>query len=120
MTISHYCRMRFFLDCEPIGFTSKKAKELFALMIDRRGGFVCASEAITYLWDDAANDKTVFARYRKVAMRLKEILQSYGILDIMENSGGYRRIISEKIGCDYYNYLSGDAKFKDLFRGSYQ
>ena len=108
-----------FLDGNPIDFTSKKAKELFAMMIDRRGGFVGASEAITYLWDDASNDKTVFARYRKVAMRLREILQGLGIEDILENSGGYRRIISDKIECDYYNYLSGNVKFKDLFRGSY-
>ncbi|MDE6714579.1 MAG: PAS domain-containing protein, partial [Lachnospiraceae bacterium] len=63
-----------FVDGAPIAFRSQKAKELFALLVDRRGGFVSSEEAIGFLWEDEPLSSVVFARYRKIALRLKNIL----------------------------------------------
>ena len=46
-----------FLDGVPIRFPSAKAKELLALLVDRRGGSLTAEQAIGYLWEDRAIDK---------------------------------------------------------------
>ena len=59
------------------------------------------------------------ARYRKVALRLKNILEEYGIADIVEAVDGKRRIVTEKVDCDLYDYLSGKEEFAGLFKGSY-
>ena len=105
-----------FVNGKPIAFRNEKSKELFALLVDRRGGFVTSEEAIGFLWEDEPSSSVLSARYRKVALRLKNILEEYGIADIVETVGGKRRIVSEKVICDLYDYLAGN---KELFKGSY-
>lgn len=108
-----------FVNGKPIAFRSQKSKELFALLIDRRGGFVSSEEAISFLWEDEPINSVTLARYRKVALRLKNILEEYGIADIVEAVDGKRRIVTEKVDCDLYDYLSGKEEFAGLFKGSY-
>ena len=59
------------------------------------------------------------ARYRKVALRLKNTLEEYGIADIVESVNGKRRLIPERVKCDLYDYLSGQEDYTHLFKGSY-
>ena len=108
-----------FVGKKPIAFRSKKAKELFALLVDRRGGFISSEEAIGFLWEDEPISSVTLARYRKTALRLKNTLEEYGISDVMESVHGKRRIVPEKVQCDLYNYLSGKEEYSQLFKGSY-
>ncbi len=108
-----------FVNGKPIAFRNEKSKELFALLVDRRGGFVTSEEAIGFLWEDEPSSTVLSARYRKVALRLKNILEEYGIADIVETVGGKRRIVSERVHCDLYDYLSGKEEYEQLFKGSY-
>ena len=108
-----------FVGDKPIAFRNKKSKELFALLTDRRGGYVSSQEAIGFLWEDEPVNSVTLARYRKVALRLKNILEEYGISDVVETVDGKRRIVKEKVQCDLYDYLSGDEKYAQLFKGSY-
>lgn len=108
-----------FVDEKPIAFRNKKSKELFALLVDRRGGYVSSEEAISFLWEDEAVNAVTLARYRKVALRLKNILEEYGITDVMETVDGKRRIVTEKVRCDLYDYLSRNEEYAQLFKGSY-
>ena len=59
-----------FVDDRPIAFRNEKSKELFALLVDRRGGFVSSEEAIGFLWENEPANPVTLARYRKVALRL--------------------------------------------------
>ena len=108
-----------FVGERPIAFRNKKAKELFALLVDRRGGYISSEEAISFLWEDEPVNSVTLARYRKVALRLKNTLEEYGISDVMESVDGKRRIVPEKIRCDLYDYLSGKEEHSQLFKGSY-
>ena len=108
-----------FVDDKPIAFRNKKSKELFALLVDRRGGYVSSEEAIGFLWEDEPVNAVTLARYRKVALRLKNILAEYGIPDVMETVDGKRRIVMDKVQCDLYDYLSGKEESAQLFMGSY-
>ncbi len=108
-----------FVDGRPIAFRSQKSKELFALLVDRRGGFVSSEEAISFLWEDEPISPVTLSRYRKVALRLKNILEEYGIADAVETVDGKRRIVTERVECDLYNYLSGKEEYSQLFKGSY-
>lgn len=108
-----------FVDGRPIAFRNEKSKELFALLVDRRGGFITSEEAIGFLWEDEPANAVTLARYRKVALRLKNILEEHGIADIVESVNGKRRLAAEKVQCDLYDYLSGKQEFAQLFKGSY-
>ena len=108
-----------FVGEKPIAFRNKKSKELFALLVDRRGGYVASEEAISFLWEDEPVNSVTLARYRKVALRLKNILEEYGISEVMEAVDGKRRIVTEKVKCDLYDYLSGKEEYAQLFKGSY-
>ena len=108
-----------FVGERPIAFRSQKSKELFALLVDRRGGYVSSDEAIGYLWEDEPVSPVTLARYRKVALRLKNILEEYGIAEVVESVDGKRRIVTEKVKCDLYDYLSGKEEHSQSFKGSY-
>ena len=60
-----------FVNDKPIAFRNKKAKELLALLVDRRGGYVTSEQAIGYLWENEPASTVTLARYRKEALRLK-------------------------------------------------
>ncbi len=108
-----------FVGDTPIAFRNKKSKELFALLVDRKGGYVTSEEAISFLWEDESANTLTLSRYRKVALRLKSTLEEYGISDIVEAVDGKRRIVMDKVECDLYNYLSGKEEYSQLFKGSY-
>ena len=110
-----------FVDGMPIYFRGAQAKELMALLVDRRGGLLSPEEAISRLWEDAPADKTTLARYRKVAMRLKQSLEEAGIADIIESRNGRRRCLPDRFRCDYYNFLedSGDRSFTGAYMSNY-
>lgn len=108
-----------FVGEKPIAFRNKKSKELLALLVDRKGGYVTSEEAIGFLWEDESANTVTMSRYRKVALRLKNTLEEYGIADIVESVDGKRRIVMEKVQCDLYNYLSGKEEYSQLFKGSY-
>lgn len=104
---------------QPIAFRNQKSRELFALLVDRKGGFISSEEAIGFLWEDEPANALTMARYRKVALRLKNTLEEYGVADIMESVNGKRRLIPERVKCDLYDYLSGKEEYSQLFKGSY-
>jgi hypothetical protein len=108
-----------FLDNTPITFSSAKEKELMALLIDRNGGTLSPSEAISYLWVDEPADERTSARYRKLAMGLKRTLEKYGIGDIIINHNGVRSIDTSAICCDYYELLAGNVKYRHAFHNTY-
>ncbi len=108
-----------FVDGKAIAFRNQKSKELFALLVDRRGGFVSSEEAISFLWEDAPADQLTLSRYRKVALRLKRTLEEYGISEAVESVNGKRRLVTDRVECDLYDYLSGKEEYAPLFKGSY-
>ena len=105
-----------FVEGKAIAFRNEKSKELLALLVDRRGGFVTSSEAISYLWEDEEVSQLTLARYRKVALRLKNLLEEYGIAHIVETVDGKRRIVPQNVSCDLFDCLAGQ---RELFKGSY-
>lgn len=108
-----------FVGERPIAFRNKKAEELLALLVDRRGGYISSEDAICFLWENESVNSVTLARYRKAALQLKNTLEEYGIADIVESVDGKRRIVPEKIQCDLYQYLSGKEEYAQLFQGSY-
>lgn len=108
-----------FINGQAILIPHGKAKELLALLVHRRGGFVTPQEIIAHLWEDEEANKVTMARVRKVFMLLRDTLKEYGVEEIIESNKGARRIVPERVNCDLYNFLSGDIKYSNLFKGYY-
>lgn len=108
-----------FVDGVPLCFTNSKAKELLAILIDRRGGTLTSDEAISLLWENEPAGDKQYARYRKLASRLKEFLDSAGCGDILITGSGIRSIDTSKIICDYYLALEGDENAVKQYQGDY-
>lgn len=99
-------------DGVPVKFKHKKTKELFAYLIDRRGATASTKEMMTVLYED--NDKESYIR--NLRADLKNTFDGLELGDVLIRSGGDVGVNTEKIKCDYYDYLDG---YKGLFRGEY-
>jgi PAS domain S-box-containing protein len=108
-----------FVDNVPITFSNEKEKELMALLIDRNGGTLSSTEAMGYLWEDEKLSDKLSARYRKLAMGLKNTLDRYGIGHILVNHHGVRSIDTTTLTCDYYEMLAGNDHFRNAFHNTY-
>jgi len=117
--IRTFGRFDVFVNGRPIFFKHEKAKELLALLVDRRGGYVIGREAIGYLWEDDPINKQTSARYRKVAMWMKDTLRTYDVEYIVEVNGRARRIRTDKIKCDLYDFLNDREKYAETYGGAY-
>ena len=108
-----------FVNGRLIPFRYRKAKELMAVLGDRRGGFVSQGEIISRLWEDEPQNKTTLARCRKTFMRLTEELREYGIEYILDSSNGTRRIRAEMVKCDLFDYMDDTQGSSNLYHGAY-
>ena len=109
-----------FLNGNPVYFSSYKAKELLAYLVNCRGGMVPTRKAVSVLWEDEPVSQKTLNRYYKVCMRLRRTLEKYGIEDILKSvpGGGYC-IVMDKVRCDYYDYLSRKPEAMYLYKGVY-
>lgn len=108
-----------FVDGKPIVFSSAKAKEMLALMVDRRGGIVTTMDIFTALWEDKAPGDAAYSLCRKVYQRLNENLKAAGIEDLIIRYRKGRAVNSAVFDCDYYEYLKGNPEAVASFNGEY-
>lgn len=108
-----------FVDEKPVLFKSSKAKELLALLVDRRGGIVTSEQAIGTLWEYRANDEASRSLYSKVGKSLSMTLEEVGAEELVMTSRGMRSIDINQLDCDLYQLLDGNEKVKMNYFGRY-
>lgn len=108
-----------FVDDRPVLFKSSKAKELLALLIDRRGGIVTSEQAIGTLWEYRANDEASRSLYSKVGKSLNMALEEVEAEKLVMVSRGMRSINTDMLDCDLYQLLDGSEKAKMNYFGRY-
>ncbi len=94
-----------FLNDKLIKFSSRKSKELFALLVVNRGKTVTMEHAITYLWPDKDIDKSKIL-YRDAVWRLRQNLEELKI-PCVEFARASLTLDPTYIESDYYDYLDG-------------
>lgn len=117
--IQTFGRFEVFLNGRPVEFKSAKAKELLALLVDRKGGIVTTEEMLTYLWEDKPDTDSSRSLCRKVVQRLHSNLEEHGIGDIIERHTRGRSLNTDKVKCDYYEYLEGKRRFSGEYMSNY-
>ena len=108
-----------FVDGAPVKFGRSKSKELLAFLIDRKGASATTGEAYAALFENAENTVSGKAYFRNIVKDLRESLRSAGAEDILRRSHNSLAIVPERLDCDYYRFLNGDAEAVNLYRGDY-
>lgn len=108
-----------FVQNKPVYFSSAKAKELLALLVDRHGGSVSTENAISVLWPDRDYDETVQSLFRKVLKSLRISLADAEISDILIDVRNQRSVNIEKFSCDAYALLARDQSATEKYAGEY-
>lgn len=117
--VKAFGRFDVFINGKSVFFKNKKAKELFALLIDRRGGVVTMEQAIDTLWEDRPMDDSTKTLYRIAAKSLRDTLAEVNCADVLIESRGQRALNLEKIKCDYFDFVNDPVKYRYLFNGEY-
>ena len=104
-----------FINGHLVQFTSKKSKELFALLLSLNGKSLTMEHALTCLWPDKEVLKSKIL-YRDAVWRLRQTLSN-----IKFNCVSFQRAVllldKSNIKCDYYEYL--ENKLKDVDEGTF-
>lgn len=119
VTVRTFGKFDVFIDGHVVNFHSVKAKELFALCIDRRGGSVSIEEATDTLWENRPFDDKVKKLYTKAVMNIRQTFSSFGITDVFCTARGYCNVNMDLIICDYYSFLQNDKNSIRQFDGKY-
>ncbi len=100
-------------------FSNKKSKELFAYLVDRKGGYVSNEQAINILWETAVNDRHYQSKFRRVLKDLRDTLLKEGIDDIVIFKTNARALKTDRVDCDLYDFLDAKHRESTLFDGRY-
>lgn len=108
-----------FFNGEPLSFNRRKAKELFAYLIDRNGDACTMEEISAVLWEDESDISHTKNRIRVLISDLRVTLASIGQEDLMIRKSGWVSLRRSKVDCDYYRMLDGDITALNSYHGEY-
>ena len=118
--IETFGRFTVYLNGTPLKFTSQDAKELLALMVDKRGTVLGNQEAFNQMWEEREFDHSTAVSLHKALRKLKDTLTSAGIGNLIEPvpPSGHRLNV-DMVDCDYYQFLERDPEAVRKFCGEY-
>lgn len=107
------------VDGVPVVFTSARAMELLALLIDQQGQCISRAEIFSILFELEQYTRPCQKYLDVIIRRLRKTLTEYGIGNILCMNRNGLRICPEKIDCDLYRFLAGEPEAVRAFRGEY-
>lgn len=115
-TFGKFCA---YVDGKELVFERSKSKELFALLVDKRGAGLSNGDIEAYLWEDSLGDKRRTSYVQKVIGSMMKSLREMGAEDVVEKRYNHLAIHPEKIECDLYAFLLGDVTAINSYYGVY-
>ncbi len=117
--IKCFSNFSVFVNGEPLVITRKKPRELLAYLVHKRGSFVRTAEIAAVLWEDITDTGSVKANLRQVVFRLMNILKDAGIEDIILKKWDQMAVDTDKISCDYYDFMERKTSGVNAYTGEY-
>lgn len=119
LSVRTFGHFEVFVDDELLHFSSAKAKELFALLIDRQGAGLTTPQIAAILWEDEPYTTYQKNRVQQAITHLRTVLRQVGCEDILHKERNQTAIKPDKILCDYYEFLKGQPQNINPFKGEY-
>ena len=101
---------------EPLTFKRTKAKELFAVLVDRNGAGMTGKQICAVMWPENTDDVKNMDYLRHLVGDLKKALANVGAEKVFCQEGYNYRIDTTRINCDYHKFLKTG---KPQFHGEY-
>lgn len=108
-----------FVGGKALTFRRAKSKELFALLVDRRGASVTTREACAILWEDGWYDRERKNYFHTILTDLKVTLKEAGIEHVLVKKHNSIAVDAGQLECDCYKFLKGDPVAVNSYRGDY-
>ena len=97
---------------EALVFKRTKAKELFAVLVDRNGAGMTGKQICAVMWPESSDDLKNMDYLRHLVGDLKKALANVGAEKVFCQDGYNYRIDTTRINCDYHSFLkSGKPQF---------
>lgn len=100
-------------------FEREKAKELLALLIDRRGAALTTEQIASVLWESKNYNTSLKNAVTKVVASLRNTLKAEGIEELLIKRWNHLAIDTRKFECDAYEYEKQTPKDRRSFSGEY-
>ncbi|MBR0165242.1 MAG: response regulator [Lachnospiraceae bacterium] len=104
---------------ESVMFKRSGSREMLAYLVSLRGATVTGGELCEILHDESVDPRLKRARVRKYAMEIRSTLSALGFDDVLRHTRDHYSINPTRLDCDYYRFLDGDKKAKELFQGEF-
>ena len=101
---------------EALAFKRRKAKELFAVLVDRNGAGMTGKQICAVMWPENTDDIKNMDYLRHLVGDLKKALANVGAEKVFCQDGYNYRIDPNRINCDYHKFLNTG---KPRFHGEY-
>ena len=105
---------------ETLSFKRTKAKELFAVLIDRNGAGMTGKQICAVMWPENTDDVKNMDYLRHLVGDLKKALAQVGAEKVFCQEGYHYRIDPARINCDYHKFLqTGKPQFHGEYMAQY-
>lgn len=109
-----------FVAGKPMIFKRSKEKELLAYLISLKGSSASKNEICASIFEETVTPDKADINFRQVYASLKKDLKRFGFEDvIIHNNNNAYSIDAELVNCDYYDFITGKATGKNLYRGEF-
>lgn len=102
-----------------LNFGRQKSKELFAYLIERKGAGVTTREACAVLFEDECYSLSQKSYFQNIVADMRNTFKKAGVEDVIYKSYNCLAVNVDKIECDYYRFLEGDAKSVNQYNGEF-
>lgn len=119
ITIKTFGEFEIYVDGIPVSFKRSKAKELLAYLVDRQGRSISRASVFSALWEGKVYDRGMQKQMDVIIRSLRDTLREYGIGELFRLERGMLSLRNEMIDCDLYDFLEGDMRVADNYRGEY-
>ncbi len=124
LRVCTYGSFEVYVGDRPIIFRNRKAKELLAFCIDRRGKTLTSDDVSEYLWSNRPFGENIRQLYRRAARDLTKTLNQEGLEGVFIRTRGKCRVQMEEIDCDLIRYLDDHnaepADFAEMYLYEYE
>ncbi len=105
---------------EALTFKRTKAKELFAVLVDRNGAGMTGKQICAVMWPESTDDVKNMDYLRHLVGDLKKALAQVNAEKVFCQDGYNYRIDPAKINCDYHRFLkTGSPQFHGEYMMQY-
>lgn len=119
MRVQTFGGFSVYVDNQMLKFGRSKAKELLAVLIDRRGADVTTREACAVLWEDSPYNIAQKNYFYQILRDLRHTLRNAGVENILIRSRNSLAIDSACLDCDSYRFMAGDPQAINSYRHDY-